>query len=105
MDGVSLLQEFENLAERLSVQIRYGKLDKAGGLCRYRGAYHIIINKRLDTQERIAVLARAFAQFPLDDVFLIPAIREAIDAHQDDDIPVEIPELEDTDASSDRENA
>ena len=92
MTDETLLQEFENLAERLSVKIKFGKLDGEGGLCRYRDDYHIIVNKRLDIPGRIAVLARAFSRFPLDDVFLIPAIREAIDTHQDEEPLEEAPE-------------
>jgi hypothetical protein len=84
MDDISLLQAFQELAEKLSIRVKYGRLDHEGGLCRYRGAYHIIINKRLDTRERIQVMSRALAEFPLDDIFLIPAIRESIDAHQKD---------------------
>lgn len=90
MDSATLLQEFEDLSERMSIRIRYGKLDGEGGLCRYRDEYHIVINKRLDTQGRIEVMSRVFAQFPLDDVFLIPAIREAIDQNKDtgnEDLP------------------
>lgn len=82
MDSATLLQEFEDLAERMSISIRYGKLDGEGGLCRYRDEYHIVINKRLETDARIEVMSRIFAQFPLDDVFLIPAIREAIDHYK-----------------------
>ncbi|MDP6050726.1 MAG: hypothetical protein QF879_00080 [Candidatus Latescibacteria bacterium] len=67
----------------MSIRIRYGKLDGGGGLCRYRDEYHIVINKRLDIDGRIEVMARVFARFPLDDVFLIPAIREAIDQYID----------------------
>ncbi|MBT7370129.1 MAG: hypothetical protein HN816_05740 [Gammaproteobacteria bacterium] len=84
MNSETLLQEFENLAERLSVTIKYGKLDGDGGLCRYREDYHIIVNKRLDPDGRLSVIARAFSQFPLDEVFLIPAIREAIDFHTEE---------------------
>ncbi len=83
MDSATLLQEFEDLAERMSIRIRYGKLDGGGGLCRYRDEYHIVINKRLDIDGRIEVMGRVFARFPLDDVFLIPAIREAIDQYKE----------------------
>ena len=82
MDETALLQEFELLAERLSVKVRYAILEREGGLCRYRGDCHLIINKRLNTEGRIALIARALADFPLDDVFLIPAIREALDAYR-----------------------
>ncbi len=85
MTNETLLQEFEDLAERLSVKIKYGKLDGEGGLCRYGDNFHIIVNKKLDISSRVVVLARAFSNFPLDDVFLIPAIREAIDTHQDEE--------------------
>jgi hypothetical protein len=83
MDELSLLQEFEDLAERLSIKVRYAHLDHAGGLCRYRGTYHIIINRRLDMKERIAVMGQALAQVPLDEVFLIPALREAIERYRE----------------------
>ena len=83
MDSTTLLQEFEDLAERMSIRVRYGKLDGDGGLCRYRDMYHIVINKRLDTDSRINLLGRAFAEFPLENVFLIPAVRDAIDRNRE----------------------
>ncbi len=83
MDSTTLLQEFEDLAERMSISVRYGKLEGDGGLCQYRGRYHIVINKRLDTDRRINLLGRAFAAFPLDNMFLIPAVREAIDRNRE----------------------
>lgn len=89
MDSTTLLQEFEDLAERMSIRVRYGKLDGDGGLCRYRGRYHIVINKRLDTDSRINLLGRAFSEFPLENVFLIPAVREAIDRNRTtSDLPI-----------------
>jgi len=83
MDSTTLLQEFEDLAERMSIRVRYGKLDGDGGLCRYRDRYHIVINKRLDTDSRINLLGRAFSAFPLENVFLIPAVRDAIDRNRE----------------------
>lgn len=82
MDDISLLHEFENLAERLSVKIRYSNLDRDGGLCRVRGVYHLIVNRRLDTSGRIATISRALSDLPLDQVFLIPAIREVLDRYR-----------------------
>lgn len=96
MDDAALLQEFEALAERLSVQVRYADLERDGGLCRYRGEYHIIINKRLNIQGRIAVLAAALLHFPLDEVFVIPAIREALEAHRTDS-PAASPDVQEDD--------
>ncbi|MBM3265131.1 MAG: hypothetical protein FJY97_17155 [candidate division Zixibacteria bacterium] len=79
MDDTSLLQEMERLAERLAIRVRYAKLDGDGGLCRYRGVYHLVVNRKLDTKSRIAVIGRALAQCPLDQVFLVPAVRETLD--------------------------
>jgi len=83
VDNRTLLQEFENLAERLSIHLRYGKLDSDGGMCRYRGQYHIVINKHLDTDRRIDILGRAVSSLLLEEVFLIPALREAIDRNRE----------------------
>lgn len=87
MDDAALLQEFETLAERLSITVRYADLEREGGLCRYHDGYHLIINKRLNPQGRIAVFARALVQFPLDAVFVIPAIREVLETYRNVDTP------------------
>lgn len=79
MDDHLLLQELESLAERLSVHVRYDRMDGLGGLCRYRGELYLIINRALPTPERIRLFVRELSKFPLDDIYLRPQVRELLE--------------------------
>jgi hypothetical protein len=59
-----------------------------GGLCKVRGQWRVIIDRRASPGERVVLLARALARFDLEDVFLSPEARELLDQHRpppDDD--------------------
>lgn len=76
------LRELESVAERKSIKVSYEALDgeaSNGGLCKVKGEYRIIIDKKASPGERLTVLAQALAAFPLDDIYLAPHIREAIE--------------------------
>ena len=57
----------EALAASLSVKVCYepmaGRVAGAGGLCRLRGEYRIIIDRRLSPRERSQILAQALTRF------------------------------------------
>ena len=79
MSEPMLLQELEALARRLGVKVRSGSLEGSGGLCRYGGATHLILNRSLSVPERIEEFLRALRQLDLDAVFVVPKIREMIE--------------------------
>lgn len=79
MEEALLLQDLETLAGALNVEIRYDDLDRRGGLCRYAGKACLILQQGLSVPERIDLLARALARFPLDDVFIRPHVRELLE--------------------------
>ncbi len=79
-----LLTALENLAEQLRIPVAYAMLATEeipgrGGLCVIHGDRRIIIERSLSTREKARLLAAGLAQFDLDDVFLLPAVREAIE--------------------------
>jgi hypothetical protein len=47
-----------------------------GGLCLLRGEYVLIINSKTTTMDRIKTLATALKHFNLDQIYLLPALRE-----------------------------
>ncbi len=61
------LTELEGLASDLAVRVCYepmaGLVQGIGGLCRVRGEYRIIIDRRMKSPERIQVLADALRRF------------------------------------------
>jgi hypothetical protein len=79
-----LLSKLEALAEQLEIPVRYANLATEelagrGGLCVLRGERQIIIERTLGSQDKARLLATGLAQFELEGVFLLPAVRQAIE--------------------------
>lgn len=75
------LQALEDAAQKKAIKVTYEPLGGelgAGGLCKVKGEYRIIIDKRATVGERIAMVAHALAGFPLDDIFIAPEIRDLL---------------------------
>jgi hypothetical protein len=82
-DGV-LLHQLEELAGKLGIEIRYGNIaveesHRTGGLCRFKGQYVLIIHSRLTVKEKIGMIVKNLKGFEMDDVYLLPVIRELLD--------------------------
>lgn len=85
MDENTILSQLEELANSLKIKVRYELLNKqgrffAGGLCRLKGEYTLIINSRATTGDRIQTIAKAVARFDLSQVYLRPGLREFLDS-------------------------
>lgn len=79
-----LLERLEELAERFGIRISYEKgLEGPGGFCRFRDQKTMIINKDLDLGERIDMLADLLCGFPLDDMFILPEVRDYLECLQE----------------------
>jgi hypothetical protein len=74
-----ILGHFEELTQNLSIDLRYEKGDFSGGLCRVNDKQIMIINKKLSADQKIKVFASAIAQLNLDNIYILPAIREIIE--------------------------
>jgi hypothetical protein len=84
MDDGALLQALEGLAEQLKIPVSYAamatdELPGRGGLCVLHGERRIIIERTLSVREKARLLAAGLAQFDYGNVFLVPAVREAIE--------------------------
>jgi len=79
----SLVQQLEDLAARLEIKIRYENLADdelfihSGG-CKILGRHLIIIDPRCSIGERARILARELSQYNLEDVYILPRVREFI---------------------------
>ncbi len=79
-----LLSKLEALAEQLEIPVRYANLATEelagrGGLCVLRGERQIIIERTLGVRDKARLLATGLTQFDLEGVFLLPAVRQAIE--------------------------
>ena len=83
-----LLEQLENVADQLGIRVSYELLQSSvvtGGLCKVKGAYRIIIDKKATTEERVGTLATALASFPatrLDELAMPAKVRELLRLHE-----------------------
>jgi hypothetical protein len=83
MKPEQMTEALEAAATQLGIQVRYealatGAVTSSGGLCRVKGAWWVIIDKKASPAERASILAEALANFDTDAVFLPPKVREAV---------------------------
>ncbi len=75
------LADLENVAKALSIKISYDDLKTSkGGSCRVMETRRIIINKHLQTGEKINLLARELGGFDLNAVDIPDHVRKKIEA-------------------------
>ena len=79
-----LLSQLEEVADRLGITIRYETLTLAessspGGLCRIEGEHVLILDPQAPLGEKVQVLIKALKGFPIDDIYVKPAIRDLIE--------------------------
>jgi len=82
MKPQAMLEELESAAGQLSVKVSYESLTATvghGGLCRVKGQYRVIIDRRASVQERAATLAYALAGLDTSKIFLSPKVRQLVE--------------------------
>ncbi|MFH0786322.1 MAG: hypothetical protein V2B13_01775 [Pseudomonadota bacterium] len=93
MNTEYLLNQLEELAGRLGIGIRYENVNVeesslAGGFCRIKEKYVLIIQPRATINEKVRIITEALKTFPLGDIYVKPALRELIEAVSDDHDPL-----------------
>lgn len=84
MNDEVLLNQLEELAERIGITVRYENMNVedspgSGGLCRLKGEYVLIVHSRATVREKIRVVTRALRQFDLNGIYLRPVLRELLE--------------------------
>ncbi len=74
------LTDLENIAKALSIKVTYEDLKTSkGGSCRVMETRRIIINKHLQTGEKINLLARELGAFDLSGLDISDKVRKKIE--------------------------
>jgi len=86
MKPEQIYQELKDLAEKLQIHVSEENLKTAGitvksGLCKVKGKTMIILDKHKSTHKKIRILAFHLAEFPCENVFIVPAVRELLEKH------------------------
>mgnify|MGYP006438596973 FL=1 len=75
---------FEELAEKMNINIVQGKGDFIGGMCSVNDETYIVINKVKPIDQRLNVLGFEFSKLNLNNIFIPPALRNFIEDLQQD---------------------
>jgi len=77
-----MTEALEQAASQLGIKVRYetmtGDSAGAGGLCKLRGEWTVIMDRKSAPSDRAALLIDALAGFDFESVFLPPQVREAL---------------------------
>ena len=77
-----MLEDLEEVAKKLSIEVRYEDLVTKGGMCRLKDRQIIMVNKSLPLKEKIEMLAQSLRKLDLNKVYILPALREVIKMSQ-----------------------
>ena len=79
-----ITEALEQAAAHLGVRVRYetmtGETAGGGGLCKLKGQWCVLIDRRTPPAERAALLVEALAGFDTESIFLPPEVRDALAA-------------------------
>jgi hypothetical protein len=79
MNYTQILNELEELARQLGIQLRYEKGDFEGGYCILKTQSILVVNKRLHDARKASSLAQALGEYGIDTTFVKPSLREYIE--------------------------
>jgi len=84
LNDEALLNELEELAERMAIAVRYENITGedspgSGGLCRIQGQYVLIVHSRATVREKIRIITKALRQFDFSEIYMRPVLRELLE--------------------------
>ncbi|MEF8796829.1 MAG: hypothetical protein V5A22_10065 [Salinivenus sp.] len=79
MDTTTIIEELEDVARRLGLEVRAEKGNFRGGRCVVGDEELIMLNKRHQPETQLVVMAEALREAPLDTIYLKPAVRQALE--------------------------
>jgi len=83
MKPEQLTEALEIAANQLGVKVRYERLlttgpTGGGGLCKIKGDWCVIMDKKTAPSERSSILCDALATMDTEGIFLTPKVREMV---------------------------
>ena len=81
MDDSGCIREFEKLAKRMGIELRYNA-EGPSGLCTVRGKQVLFIDRILGCRSKLDIYIREFRSIDLTGYFVVPVIRELLGKDQ-----------------------
>ncbi len=82
-----LYNSLKELAEKLGITVLELSFKNTGikvksGLCKVKGQQMLIVDKHKSIYSKVDILASLLSDFTLDDVYIVPAVRDVLDKHK-----------------------
>ncbi|MBN1294665.1 MAG: hypothetical protein JXB48_22710 [Candidatus Latescibacteria bacterium] len=77
MDDSIAVREFERLAKRLGIEIRY-TCGGPSGMCTIKGKPVMFLDRNLDTGSKLRHFITGFKSVDLEGIFVVPIIRKML---------------------------
>lgn len=90
MDVHAQLEDLKSVAAKCSIEIEISnladeELSIQSGLCKVKGNSLIILDKKLEPEEQVAVILKALENFDLETIYVPSWIRERLEKSQPSD--------------------
>lgn len=79
MKEEDLLEQLVELARSLDFDVRFDSGTFRDGSCRVDDRKIIVLNRRSPVSKKVSAISKALSGQPLDGIFVLPAVREAIE--------------------------
>ena len=83
MTAQEIYDELGEILSRMGITLRIDELDEEfssmGGLCKANGGLLLILERRLSTPQKNAIIAKSLRSLDLEAIYIKPYIREAIE--------------------------
>ncbi len=86
MKADQLYQQLKELAEKLGIEVseqsfKYSGIRVQSGFCRVKDQDRYIMDKNISIHRKNAYLAKCLAYKPLDDIYIVPAVRDYLEKY------------------------
>ena len=90
-----LYQDLKELAEKLGIIVSEQNLRTAGisvnsGYCKIKGRSYFIMDKHAHLHKKIDLLADCLSKLPIDDLYVLPAVRTLLEKKKELSPPEEL---------------
>jgi len=84
MKSDQIYQHLIDLSEKLGIEVSEHSFKTSGfpvksGMCKIKGRDRIVLDKNRSKDEKIDVLIECLRTYSIDDIFMVPAIRQLLD--------------------------
>jgi ABC-type enterochelin transport system substrate-binding protein len=84
MKPSEIYQNLKDIAAKVDISVsehnfRATGINAKSGLCCVRGKQRFIMDKHLSMREKIDVLGDCLANMPLEEIYIVPAVRKYLD--------------------------